>query len=216
MSAEASSSSLVKIILEGLQRRGLSQKGLAAHLGISHSQVSRMLSGQRRIQLEEIPKIFEFLGQEVPSDTLPDLFPSGISKYHPTHRVPVVAALAMNVFRKPGFKVMGELAVPAVPDPRVSGLRQYACRLDGPEHGDDVGTFVLCIDYKELRSTPVDNDTVHTVRVLNGMDLEEHRLGRVVVRGSRASVALVGGDAVRADQVELRGLVIARVQLVNF
>jgi phage repressor protein C with HTH and peptisase S24 domain len=42
--------------------RGLSQKGLAAHMGLDPAAVNRILHGQRKIMFEEVPLIEEYLG----------------------------------------------------------------------------------------------------------------------------------------------------------
>lgn len=58
---------LINWIEQGLERQGLSQKGLARHLGLSHSQVSRLLSRQRKLQIDEIDKISLYLGTQPPT-----------------------------------------------------------------------------------------------------------------------------------------------------
>ena len=42
--------------------RGLTQKGLAEHMGLNPAAVNRMLHGQRNIMAEEIPLIEEYIG----------------------------------------------------------------------------------------------------------------------------------------------------------
>src|SRR4051812_41867554 len=41
---------------------GLTQKGLAAHMGLNPAAVNRILHGQRKIMFEEVPLIEEYLG----------------------------------------------------------------------------------------------------------------------------------------------------------
>lgn len=45
--------------------RGLTQKGLAEHMGLNPAAVNRMLYGRRHIMAEEIPLIEEYIGQRL-------------------------------------------------------------------------------------------------------------------------------------------------------
>jgi len=45
---------------------GRSARGLAKHLGIDPSAVSRMASGARRIQIEELKEIASYFGESAP------------------------------------------------------------------------------------------------------------------------------------------------------
>ncbi len=53
-------------LIDGLRQKGLSQAALARHLGLSDGAVSRISSGGRRIQADELVRISEFLGLPVP------------------------------------------------------------------------------------------------------------------------------------------------------
>lgn len=61
-------------IRSGLDKKaGKSQKALAEHLGLAHTQITRLLKGERRLKVDEITKIAEFLGKPPPmvgEDTL--------------------------------------------------------------------------------------------------------------------------------------------------
>ena len=53
-------------VAAGLEKKGKTQRGLAKHLGIDPMGVSRMLNGKRKIQVDEIPKISSYLGEQCP------------------------------------------------------------------------------------------------------------------------------------------------------
>ena len=53
-------------VAAGLGKKGKTQKGLAKHLGIDPMGVSRMLNGKRKIQVDEIQKISNYLGEKCP------------------------------------------------------------------------------------------------------------------------------------------------------
>ena len=51
-------------IKQKLASKSLKKKDLAEHLGWAPSQVTYLLAGERNIQIHEIPKILEFLGEQ--------------------------------------------------------------------------------------------------------------------------------------------------------
>lgn len=53
-------------ILGKLEEKGLYQKDLGTALGIAKSQITRMLQGERNIQIHEIPRILAFLDEKPP------------------------------------------------------------------------------------------------------------------------------------------------------
>lgn len=48
------------------KKRGLTQAGLATHLGIAHPQITQLLNGKRSLKIREVPKIAEYFGAEPP------------------------------------------------------------------------------------------------------------------------------------------------------
>lgn len=210
---------LLKWLADGLALPGKSQKGLAAHLGVSHPVVSRMLSGKRRIQVAEIHKIAEYLGVPPPpiaASTRQTVLTSPL----PVRTVPVRFSLALGVWRGPGGTVMDTTEIPVVPDARLSNLDQYACRLDGPEFDADQGSFVVCVHYGEIRLSPVDNDLVHVRREMAKPKLEEHTLGRIRVASGAVTVSAEGHHQAPVtwpiDSVDIVGLVVGRYYPVKF
>lgn len=47
--------------------KGKTQIGLARHLGLAHTQITMLMQGRRRLKVDEIPRIAEYLGVEVPA-----------------------------------------------------------------------------------------------------------------------------------------------------
>lgn len=59
-------------IRENLKKTGKTQSGLAAHLGIAHPQITQLLKGNRKLKVDELPRIAEYLEAELPSgDVVP-------------------------------------------------------------------------------------------------------------------------------------------------
>lgn len=56
------------------RKSGKTQLALAHHLGLAHPQVTRLLKGERRLKIDEIPKIAEFLGVPPPVSTEDEMF----------------------------------------------------------------------------------------------------------------------------------------------
>ncbi len=59
----------VALIRESLKKPGKTQSGLAEHLGVDKSAVSKILSGKRRLASHEIVKAAEYLGEAPPNFT---------------------------------------------------------------------------------------------------------------------------------------------------
>ena len=59
--------SYVEWIKSEFNRTGKTQKDLAKHLGVTHPQISRLLSGKRQLKANEIGPVAEFFGGQVPA-----------------------------------------------------------------------------------------------------------------------------------------------------
>lgn len=60
-------------IRENLKKPGKTQSGLAAHLGIAHPQITQLLKGNRKLKVDELPRIAEYLEAELPTgDVVPN------------------------------------------------------------------------------------------------------------------------------------------------
>lgn len=53
-------------IRDGLNQPGKTRSGLAAHLGLAHPQVTRLLKGERSLKVEELPRIASYLEKPLP------------------------------------------------------------------------------------------------------------------------------------------------------
>ncbi|MGQ3213808.1 MAG: LexA family protein [Shinella sp.] len=59
-------------IRENLKKTGKTQSGLASHLGIAHPQITQLLKGNRKLKVDELPRIAEYLEANLPSgDVVP-------------------------------------------------------------------------------------------------------------------------------------------------
>jgi len=58
-------------IREGLKKPGKTQSGLARALGIAHPQITQLMKGDRRLKVDEVPKIAEYLEEPEPPMMVP-------------------------------------------------------------------------------------------------------------------------------------------------
>lgn len=204
-------------------------KGLARALGISESAVSRMLAGKRRIQLAELPKIAEFIGDEVPSEagvatTSSNKAPAQTALGN-TQAVPLVrvsAVIAPSVWREAGVTVAIAERVPASPDPRIANLKQYACKIEA-----EPNRFAICVPYTDMRARPVVNDVVHVRRTRKGFYEDTLRTVRISAKGlvqlelegarkEGEAVLLYPAPAKGPETIEIKGLVVGYFHPASF
>lgn len=89
---------LIEWIECGLRRPGKSRAGLAAALGLPTPRVTEILGGRRRVQLEELPRIAEYLGISLMQlSTIAEML---VGSYG---FVPVRGAVAAGVWREPAL-----------------------------------------------------------------------------------------------------------------
>lgn len=213
----------------GLEKPGTSKKGLAGRLQIHPSQVSRMLIGKRKVQVEELSVIADYLGTEIPlaASVRDGTFNASTTSKRSAslggslsvQLVPVMAVIAPGAWREAGSGALaGRAAIPAVPDQRLAGLEQYACEIEG-----ESGSYVVCVRYTDIRQRPFADDLVHVVRTKG--DLREETLRRIVINGDTVRLQLPGDGAKNAlaypsrkagEQVEIKGLVVGRFQMTLF
>ena len=53
-------------LIDGLKKSGKTQRGLAAALGLDPTAITRMKTGDRKIQADELPKIAQYIGVSPP------------------------------------------------------------------------------------------------------------------------------------------------------
>lgn len=217
-------------IRAGLTKPGKSGKGLAGHLKRNPSVVTRILSGNREIKANELPRIADYLDSEIPVAGLAwDAKVNGTTTYRRASNlgpalsvrlVPVMAVIAPGVWREAGGdSVAAKARVPAVPDQRLAEIDQYACEIEGSP-----GSYVICVIYNEIRQRPLADDLVHVVRTKG--DLREETLRRIAISGDHVTLHLPEPNAKGAplgypsrrvgELVEIKGLVVGRFQTTNF
>lgn len=158
----------------GLSRPGKSQRGLAAHLGVSESVVSRMLSGEREIKARELEKMASYLGQPIPE--------KGTRVEH-LPAVPVTKIAAPFVWREQGEVVMSERArVPFVPDERFRGRQQFAVLIEGTKR------YAVCVGI--TASEAVQPGDLLVVERTNSVGMIETTVRRVEACSDGLNVAM--------------------------
>lgn len=207
-----------KWLQDALRQTHKSQKGLATALGISESQTSRLVKGDRKLRLDEIPIVEQYFGMTFPQQGESAPIVPVLSRITPVRTIPVRVVVATGLWREKGSTIMDQTQVPASPDPRLASVEQYAGRVDGPEYGSFVGQYAVCVPYPALRLNPQDSDTVHVVRRRD--DLEEHTLKVVHVRNGATLLAPLSpnGSAPTAltDDIEIVGLCVGMFSPFKF
>lgn len=208
-------------VKRGLDKPGKSGKGLAAALGISETSVSRIHTvppgkNLRRIQATELQKIAEYLEEDIPSGQnivgtqlgkSPSQAALGSAQAVPLVRVSAV--IAPSVWREVGVSVVVAERIPASPDPRVAGMKQYACKIEA-----EANRFAICVPYGDVRPKPLANDVVHVRRTRDGHYEDTLRTVRITNGNVRLQLeaskdkpidfpAMKGGET-----IEIKGLVI--------
>jgi len=124
-----------------LQRPGKTQRGLAKHVGIDETAVSRILKGQRKIQLHEADLIRSYFDSDGPALSAHKSLRTRVERT-PIYGLEVTRAAAPGVWREQGAVIMLDRTfVPSSPDPRFMGMHQFAVLLGGPRR------YAICIDY---------------------------------------------------------------------
>lgn len=204
-------------IRDALATTGKSQKGLAAALGITQPQVSRLVTGKRRLRAAEIPVLESYFGISYPQRTQSMPLVPVLSRPTSTRTIVVRFVICSCVWREKGSKIVDQTLVAASPDPRLENLEQYSCRIEGSNMRDLVGQYAVCVPYKDLRLSPVDGDIVHVVRFRD--DLEEHTLRTVNIRSGAVYLVPYIADTADAEplsEAEILGLVVAFQKPIRF
>jgi DNA-binding Xre family transcriptional regulator len=206
----------------GLAKKGKTNKGLAAVLGVAESAVSRMKDGTRRIQLAELPVIAAYLEEPVPGIQTMERTGQDITlgAVHSVPLVRVTAVIAPSVCRDVAVALAIAERVPASPDRRISGMKQYACKIEA-----DPNRFAICVRFSELRRAgPMQNDVVHVRRVVADRYEDTlrvvHIVGnqvRLVAEGQKGKDAsLLYPSASKAETLEIKGLVVGYFNATSF
>ncbi len=214
----------------GCKKPGKSGKGLAAVLGMSPSQVSRMLMKEeklapgkkppRRVRLDELQTIAEYIEEPIPTGllsgdaatnsnrSLSQTAMLGGEQAVPLVRVTVV--IAPLVWREVGVSVAIAERVAASPDPRVSGMKQYACKIESEN-----GRFAVCVPYFSMRREPLANDVVHVRRTEGGRYEDTLRIVRIVrgqiqlqIDGAKGREGMLNYPSTTDETIEIKGLVV--------
>lgn len=217
-------------IRKGLEQKGKSNKGLARHLGVHDSVVSRMVRGKRPIKADELPRIAEYLELPIPAsqnegtghivNPATNANGAGPRVGHlpvQTHLVPVMGKLARGVWREDRGSTMLTGFVPAVADPRLKDIEQYAYEFE-----DAPGSYGIFVPYYSYRRRPMHGDKVH-VRRTRGK-LTEHTLR--IVDTSSGDVRLIAADddedvvfepsKAPNETVKIEGLMVGRYEALPF
>jgi len=189
----------------GLARSGVEKQALAQALGLHPSAISHMLRGARDFKEAEILVISQLIkeppppltSEEVSTGTRVEVVRS-VAWTNPT------VIIAPNVWREMGALVSLPEHIPLSPDPRLVGVGQYVCKIEG------AARYAVCVHFDQFRPTARSGDMVHVVRSRG--TLEEHTLHRVTqVSDGTAYLAPLDGSSEEAPidpSQTLRGLIV--------
>lgn len=204
----------------GLSKPGKSGKGLARHLNVSESVVSKMLTGKRKIQAAELPAIAGYIEEPIPTGMVANAANAGredvrkgtLTNYsRVTRLIEGRGIIAPGVWREGGVPVLSKTQIPAAPDPRLSSLDQYFCPIL-----DEPNKFPICVPYSAVRPAPLAGDLVHVKRTRG--KLVEETLRRVHIHDGAVELRLEDGkphtvllypSADPHEIVTIEGLVVA-------
>lgn len=147
-------------IRDGLRQTGKTQVGLARHLGLTHPQITRLLKGVRRLKVDELPRIADYLGVCLPGegDTSPPGHASGI---------PVLGEVAAGIW----LEIMTEPErfedVPVTPSPSHPANAQYGLIVRGESLNKIAknGDTLHCVSVQQTNMDVKDGDLVIVERV---------------------------------------------------
>lgn len=111
----------IEWIKSALKSTGKTQSGLAAHLNLAHPQITQLLKGNRRLKVDEVPRIAEYLGVEPPKDDASDEI----------IRVPMVSWVSAGEMTDQA-SVIDLSEFPTIAVSRLQASRWIALRVDGP------------------------------------------------------------------------------------
>jgi SOS-response transcriptional repressor LexA len=108
-------------IRSGLKQTGKTQKALASHLNLAHPQITQLLKGKRRLKVDEVPRIADFLGIDPPKDDATDEI----------IRVPLVSWVSAGEMADQAA-VVDLTDYPTIAVSRLPNSRWISLRVDGP------------------------------------------------------------------------------------
>jgi transcriptional regulator with XRE-family HTH domain len=200
---------------EALKRTGKSQAALARHLGFRHpSQVTAILKGERRIQVDELQLIASFLGEDPPS--LSRTAPTVHTRAESPAGAPVEGVAMEGMWREGPAKTLIK-RVTAVMGSDYPIEIQYALQIDDPERSPDIASeHVLCVPVAKIQRPLRKNDLLHCERTKIGLT---QTVLRRVVSGAGKTLRVAQRDGRGATEAlsdyEVKGLVIGRTERFN-
>jgi len=201
-------------LVRGLEKPGKTGKGLATVLGVSESVVSRMRQGLRLVRVADLPKIADYIEEDIPAgygaaEIAASQSSSVVERLQAVPLVKVLAVIAPAVWREVGALVAVTERVPA--DPRIPS-KQYAAKIEA-----ESGRYAICVPYGDIRPRPMANDAVHVRRTSRGHYEDTIRIIRIG-RDGQIHLELAGAKDKSArldypakdklESIEIKGLVV--------
>lgn len=161
----------------------LSRAGLARHLGhgSDRSRVTKMIAGERRIRVDEIPEIAAYLGVQPPGLTVKSSVES--------LGLPLIGMISKGFWTEPGMRQPTTVAIPASPDPRYPVTEQTACEMGEAATSECMmaGDYVITVPFRFDRQQPQPSDLIVGLRKRDGLE----QLTLVKAVGAHGRVDLV-------------------------
>lgn len=150
-------------VAEQLEAHGRQQKELAAAIGVSPDTMSRMLSGKRKIQADDLSRICSFFGTQPPLTNEPQ---SREISY-----VRVSGEVAAGAFVDMHYVDFAEYSIPYVADPRWDprAIRALVVRGESINRQARDGDHVIMLDIGEAPRSFRSGDWVVAERTKGGL-----------------------------------------------
>lgn len=152
----------IEWLRNALKQPGKTQRALAKHMGVDESAITRILKGDRKIQLHEADLIRSYFDNPNSLVQLNSFKRTKVER-KPGYGLKITKIAAPGVWREEGALLMLDRTfVPSSPDPRFSGMAQFAVLIEGTKK------YAICVDYDDDHSLQ-DGDLIVAERHRDGL-----------------------------------------------
>lgn len=190
---------------KGLSKKGKSGRELASLLDKSESAVSRMASGKSKIKAIELPIIANYIGEQIPKGDCPAVDMQGFATQE--IHASLVGSVSLHTWSEPARQYNAE-PIPARTCEQYRHLSQYALVLDDDIAGYTTGSYVVWVNFSEVRAKPQPGDLLIVKKT--SQSLCQYRLVKARRNGAGSSIFDYGTER-GCDEMEneVIGLAIA-------
>lgn len=210
--AEGRQEQLLAWAQEAMATSGVRNVDFARAAGLSEDQVSKTLAGSRQIQEHEVQIIASLTGKPIPPlQGFPSPAPTGrVKEVLPVQWAYPTVIIAPGLWRDVGAVVKMTEQIPLSPDPRLAGIKQYVCKVEGD------AAYVNCAELDGNK--PRAGSVVH-VRRTRGQQYED-TLWQVEFADGELRLVMDGAAPLSVQNppsdVVIQGVVVGRYMPANY